>query len=163
MPSRGQRTSRFVIFLRATLCGGCLLWIFFHALPFSGRNYVTAWSTWWFPFLLSACMMVPIGLYCIAVDYFVYGGLFGHEAEYQQLREQGWSPFWDRLPPPYNFDSEYTRQTGLAEPKQFVPPPHWQYQCPACGVRVEHAIDVCWNCNYRADGKVHPSLQPREE
>ena len=163
MPIRGQRTSRFVIFLRATFYGGCLLRLFFHSLPFSGHYYATTWSTWWFPFLLSASMMVPIGLFCMAVDYFVYGGLFGDGAEYQRLRQQGWSPFWDRLPPPYNFDSEYTRQTGLGEPSQVTQLQNPQYQCPACGVKVEQSFGVCWNCNYGADGKTHPSLLPREE
>ena len=40
--------------------------------------------------------------------------------------------------------------TKLPEPRYttFVPPQDWTYQCPKCGARVQHAIDVCWNCNY---------------
>lgn len=41
-------------------------------------------------------------------------------------------------------------RTAIAEPdySSFVPPPHWRYQCPRCGARVEYKIDVCWNCGY---------------
>ena len=42
----------------------------------------------------------------------------------------------------------------IAEPtySSFVPPAEWRYQCPKCGSRVQHSVDVCWNCNYGADG-----------
>jgi len=45
-------------------------------------------------------------------------------------------------------------RTVLTEPlyDAFVPPANWRYQCPRCGARVEHKIDVCWNCKYGADG-----------
>ena len=33
----------------------------------------------------------------------------------------------------------------------FVPPPDWRLQCPVCGARVQHPVDVCWNCNFGAD------------
>lgn len=43
------------------------------------------------------------------------------------------------------------RSNGLPpEPiyTSFVPPSHWDYRCPCCGARVQHAIDICWNCDY---------------
>lgn len=45
-------------------------------------------------------------------------------------------------------------RTRIPQPKykEFVPPASWVYQCPRCGARVQHAIDVCWNCNYGEHG-----------
>lgn len=44
------------------------------------------------------------------------------------------------------------QQTRFQQPAtSFVPPPNWRYQCPRCFARVQHAIDICWNCNYGAD------------
>jgi len=40
--------------------------------------------------------------------------------------------------------------TAIPEPTytDFIPPPHWRYQCPVCGARVEMAVDVCWRCGF---------------
>lgn len=80
--------------------------------------------------------------------------LFGRNVEYQKWKKLGGRPYWDSLGRPINPASQVERQTGLAEPEytDFVPPADWCYQCPACGARVEKQIDVCWNCNYGADG-----------
>lgn len=73
---------------------------------------------------------------------------------YQAWRRHGGRPYWDGLQWPINTATESEIYTGLKEPNytDFVPPPDWRYQCPNCGARVEHQIDVCWNCNYGADG-----------
>jgi hypothetical protein len=76
------------------------------------------------------------------------------DPEFQKWKAKGGRPYWDYLGWPINTATPVERQTGVAEPKytDFVPPGHFKYQCPQCGARVEHAIDVCWNCNYGADG-----------
>lgn len=80
--------------------------------------------------------------------------LFGRNAEYQKWKKTGGRPYWDSLGWPINTATPIERQTGLAEPEytDFIPPSHFKYQCPVCGARVEKQIDVCWNCNYGADG-----------
>jgi len=80
--------------------------------------------------------------------------LLKNNDDYQQWRKMGGRPYWDSIGWPVNAATPIERQTGLAEPEytDFVPPPSWQYQCPVCGSRVEKQIDVCWNCNYGADG-----------
>ena len=80
--------------------------------------------------------------------------LFGRNAEYQKWKKTGGRPYWDSLGWPINTATPIERQTGLAEPEytDFVPPADWRYQCPVCGSRVEKQIDVCWNCNYGANG-----------
>lgn len=80
--------------------------------------------------------------------------LLGNSPGYQQWTAQGGRPFWDSVPSPFNPDSDLTRDTGYPEPQYtgFVPPRHWQYQCPSCNAKVEHQAGVCWRCNYGADG-----------
>lgn len=82
------------------------------------------------------------------------GVLLQNNEEYQDWRKKGGRPYWDSLGWPINTATPIERQTGLAEPEYttFVPPSSWLYQCPVCGSRVEKQIDVCWNCNYGADG-----------
>ncbi|TWU41864.1 hypothetical protein [Novipirellula artificiosorum] len=76
------------------------------------------------------------------------------DPDYRQWTIAGGHYFWDTLPAILNPDSEMIRNGGFVEPSytDFTPPPHWQHQCPVCGARVEHAVDVCWNCCYGADG-----------
>jgi len=73
---------------------------------------------------------------------------------YKRWKQMGGRPYWDSIGWPINTATPIERQTGLSEPQYtgFVPPPSWQYQCPVCGSRVEKQIDVCWNCNYGANG-----------
>lgn len=76
------------------------------------------------------------------------------DPEYQAWKKRGGRPYWDYLPSIITGMNALERQTGIREPKYttFVPPKSWLYQCPKCGARVEKFIDVCWNCNYGADG-----------
>lgn len=81
--------------------------------------------------------------------------LLKNDPEFQEWKKKGGRPYWDGgLGWPINPATDIERQTGLAEPKytDFTPPESWKYQCPVCGSRVEKARDVCWNCNYGADG-----------
>lgn len=73
---------------------------------------------------------------------------------YYTVRAMGWHPFWDRQWQIVNPDSDLVREGGIQEPgyTNFVPPSDWQYQCPACGARVETDFGICWRCNYGADG-----------
>lgn len=73
---------------------------------------------------------------------------------YYAVRRAGWHPFWDRLWPIFNPDSELIRDGGFEEPvyTDFVPPDDWKYQCPVCGARQPYDFGVCWMCGYGADG-----------
>ncbi len=106
------------------------------------------------PFLIGG--LVGIGLLVL----FVWGGtnliallFMGNDPEYRAWRREGGDPYFDNLPPPFNTDSNTQRDGGLAEPEYegFVPPDDWVHQCPKCGARWEHAVGVCWNCNYGSD------------
>ena len=80
--------------------------------------------------------------------------LLNDDPDFQKWKQRGGRPYWDTLGWPINTATDIERETGLAEPKytDFVPPASWRYQCPVCGSRVEKAVDICWNCNYGADG-----------
>ena len=79
--------------------------------------------------------------------------LRNHEG-HQNWKKRGGRPFWDTVGWPINTATDIERETGIAEPEYttWTPPAHFKYQCPKCGSRVEKKIDVCWNCNYGADG-----------
>lgn len=108
-------------------------------------------------------VVVLISAAVITILFVIVGGIFtniagevvyGNNSKYKKWKDDGGRPFWDSLAWPINAASRIERQTGLAEPKytDFTPPQNWMYQCPSCGARVEHQYDVCWNCNYGADG-----------
>ena len=80
--------------------------------------------------------------------------LLNNDPNFQKWKRMGGRPYWDSLGWPINTATPIEKQTGLAEPEytDFVPPADWRYQCPVCGSRCEKQIDVCWNCNYGADG-----------
>lgn len=65
---------------------------------------------------------------------------------YYAVRRAGWHPFWDRLWPIFNPDSELIRDGGFEEPEytDFIPPPEWVFQCPVCGARQPYQVCVCW-------------------
>lgn len=77
-----------------------------------------------------------------------------NDPNFQKWKKMGGRPYWDSIGWPINAATSIERETGLAEPEytDFVPPAEWRYQCPVCGARVEKQIDVCWKCNYGADG-----------
>ncbi|WP_146408290.1 hypothetical protein [Allorhodopirellula heiligendammensis] len=78
--------------------------------------------------------------------------LFGENWQYRAYRNSGGDPFFDSLPQVFNPDSQTVRQTRMDEPQtNFVPPASWQFRCPQCNARVQHRVDVCWNCGYGAD------------
>ena len=152
MRSKSGRTSRSAVFIRAYV----LVFVISMALA-SLWNLATGTKFW---------SVVEIGIASMLIVVF-YGGfawlvtnvgmrlLYGRDPEYQRFIRNGGDPYLDVLPKPLNPDSEVTRQTGLREPEydSFVPPSHYRFQCPRCGARVEHQIDVCWRCSYGADGR----------
>ena len=118
------------------------LWIFFHVMPFEGYYYVKYWTTWWFPLLLSVMLVARIGLWTYFITMLVFGLFMGNDRQYQQARQSGWNPFWEKHAPPPNPGGG------------FVPPASWQYRCPKCDARVEKAVDICWNCAYGSNGNM---------
>ena len=108
------------------------------------------------PGVIIASMMLTV--ICTVIGWVVVTGgmeaLHGNDSEYKNWKAQGGRPYWDTLEWPINTATPIERLTGLAEPKysNFVPPSSYRFQCPRCGARVEHQIDVCWNCGYGKDG-----------
>ena len=111
-------------------------------------------SGWYFWFVLSHSIVWMLVWLQLLVHRFAHHFVYPHDptGTYFLVRQSGWHPFWDRLPRIFNRDSELTRNGGRQEPtySDFVPPSNWSFQCPRCGSRVQHQIDVCWNCNYGA-------------
>lgn len=71
------------------------------------------------------------------------------------LHEKFIDPLWEQVAESWPADST-AEAFPLIPPEPhystFVPPSYWRFRCPACGARVEHRLDVCWNCGYGADG-----------
>lgn len=109
-------------------------------------------GSWYFWFVLShsvVWMLVWLQLFVHRLAHlYVYPN--DPTGTYYQVRQAGWHPFWDRLPMIFNPDSELIRDGGIQEPHYtgFVPPASYRFQCPKCGSRVQHQVDVCWNCGY---------------
>lgn len=142
-----MRTSNFQILVRTFVilflisCGIARVWTAVVGTSFS----------FFMPFVFTITIMV---LYMGFGWAFVRAGmsvLHRNDPNYQRFRENGGDPYFASLPWPLNPDSHTTRVTGRQEPRTaFVPPNDWKYQCPQCGARVQHKIDICWNCNYGA-------------
>jgi hypothetical protein len=146
-----MRTSRFSIFTRA-----CIIVFVIFMLISKAWNWATE-TNFWTPLEMAISTVLTVvffGGFCWMIVNVTMGIFYGRDAQYQRYRRGGGDPYFDSLPPPINPDSEITRETGLKEPQHgsFVPPRHWRFQCPRCGSRVEHRIDVCWNCRYGEDG-----------
>ncbi len=113
-------------------------------------------SKQWSPWFVLALSVGTILLYGGFGWVFVRIGmaiLHGNDPEYHRFLRSGGDPYFASLPWPFNPDSHVTRVTGRQEPKTaFVPPADWTFQCPRCGARVQHRIDICWNCSYGANG-----------
>ncbi len=144
-----MRSSKSVVFVRS-----CVV-IFLIYLPIS----------WMWNSMTQTNYLKPSEIaIAAAVSVLFYGGfawlvtnvgirlLFGRNARYRAYRNSGGDPFIDMLPRVFNPDSPTFRATGMDEPETiFVPPANWQFRCPQCNARVQHRIDVCWNCSYGAD------------
>jgi hypothetical protein len=146
-----SRTPRFVIFLRACV----LVFVIFMLLAWLW-NWATG-TRFWTPLEMAVSAVLTVlffGGFAWLVTNIGMALLYRNDPEYRAYRRSGGDPYFDSLPSPINPDSDLTRQTGLQEPEyeSFVPPRHWKFQCPRCGARVEHRIDVCWRCFYGADG-----------
>ncbi|QDU05957.1 hypothetical protein V6x_57010 [Gimesia chilikensis] len=135
------RTSKLTILGRIGALGASLGTTFFYVLGALGIS--AAIGPIWIGVL-------GIGLFVFVmwtIIRFLGWVIAGDDPAYQQYIAEGGDPYFDGLPPPFNTDSWTQRIGGLSEPvTDFVPPDHWLYQCQRCGARVEHEIDVCWNC-----------------
>lgn len=113
-------------------------------------------SAWRFSIVLATIMLtLQIGIALVAHGighFFIYPN--DPIGNYYTVRRAGWHPFWDRLWPIFNPDSDLIRDGGFEEPEYtgFVPPADWQHQCPVCGARQPFEFGVCWLCGYGADG-----------
>lgn len=149
--SRGNRTSRSAIFFRAFL----LVFVISIVLA-EFWNWATG-TRFWSPLeiaIASLLIVVFFGGFAWLVPNVGTRLLFRNDQNFRRYIDSGGDPYLDVLPKPLNHDSEITRETGLREPEydSFVPPSHYKFQCPRCGARVEHRIDVCWACGYGEDG-----------
>lgn len=149
--ARQQRTPHYVVYIRMTLFMLAFLlgaeWLIQTALNREFAGYWTAaLAAYLAAFILMACSMLAHSGMAWAV--------MNDDPKYQSLKAKGFDFFLDNLPETLNPDNDLERETGLKEPQYngFVPPKNWLYQCPRCGARVEKQIDVCWNCQYGADG-----------
>ena len=106
--------------------------------------------------LILGAPALAVGVFCAfmwVTQNFIMDAVFrGRDKSYDHFRDTGGDAFFDKLPWPWNSDSEAVRQGGLPEPKydnpNFVPDPSWDYQCPNCAARLEHTHYACWNCGY---------------
>lgn len=131
------------------------IWLFVFFLFYLLGNEA-AGRTYW---TLADCFVVPLWVTVIVTGLFwsfLWIGtlMVRNDLDYQRWARAGGHYFWDMLPRILNHDSELIRNGGFAEPSytDFIPPENWTHQCPRCGARVQYAVDVCWNCNYGADG-----------
>ncbi|QDU50481.1 hypothetical protein Pan110_28320 [Gimesia panareensis] len=136
------RTPKTTIIARIFAFGASMGTMFFYILAALGITAAIG------PMLIGAIFGIGIWVFIVwAIIRFVGWIFAGNDPDYQQYIAEGGDPYFDTLPAPFNTDSPTQRIGGLREPESdFVPPEHWQYQCQRCGARVEHEIDVCWNC-----------------
>lgn len=52
--------SRPVIFFWAVVFWGTVLWVFLHILPLEGYYFKNIGSTWWFPFVIAALLLILV-------------------------------------------------------------------------------------------------------
>ena len=143
------RTSRFTIFIRATV----IVFVIFMLMA-------TAWDSmtntnYWKPSEMAISAVLTVLLFAgfaWAITKFGMGLIYGRSQQYDAYRRGGGDPYFDSLPWPLNPDSRQVRETGMAEPiAAFVPPASWKFQCPVCGAKQPSRVCVCWNCKYGAD------------
>lgn len=145
-----MRTSKFTIFVRAVV----IVFVIYMLLAWAWNSITLSNTFTAVEMFISALLTVVLfGGFAWLMTNLGMAVLFGNNPKYQQMKNTGFDPYFNSLPWPLNSDSDITRETGIQEPNtNLVPPADWKFQCPCCGVRVQHQIDVCWNCNYGEDG-----------
>ncbi len=145
-----MRTSKTAIFIRATV----IVFVIYLMMAWAWNSMTN--TNFWKPWEMGISAVLTVLLFGGFAWAFVRVGMalmYGRSSQYHAYRQSGGDPYFDSLPSPLNPDSRQVRETGMAEPRtSFIPPASWKYQCPVCGARVQHRIDVCWNCNYGSDG-----------
>ena len=151
--TRGIRCPMSWILAKMCLVLMCFTLPFFKLLLNSLTNIEDTgfWVGFYLPFAMMALLLGCQVLVQTIGHHFIYPHV---DSNYHTLRATGFHPIFDRgVFGLFNPDSDLVRHGGFEEPTtNFVPPVHWQFQCPQCGARVEHDPDVCWNCNYGANG-----------
>jgi len=121
----------------------------------SAWNWATE-TSFWTPLEMAISAVLTVAFFggiCWVIVNVLMRLFYGRNIQFQSYLRRGGDPYIDSLPYPFNPDSDIVRQTGMAEPNTaFKPPANWKFQCPQCGARVQHQIDICWNCGYGADG-----------
>ena len=138
-----MRTSKLGVFVRSSFVIFCIF------LPMSWVwNSIT--QTYFFTvtdMAISAVVTVAFyGGFAWLVTNLGMNLMYGSNPQYQAYKRNGGDPYIDILPSILKPNSSAARQTGREEP-----PASWKFCCPSCNARVQHQIDVCWNCNYGAD------------
>lgn len=152
-----MRTSKFAIFVRAV----AIVFVIYMLLAWAWNSVTLSNTFTAVEMFISALLTVVLfGGFAWLMTNLGMAVLFGKNSEYKRMKNNGFDPYFDSIPWPLNSDSKITRETGIQEPNtNFVPPDDWRFQCPSCGARVKQRIDVCWNCNYGADGDSSIYLQ----
>lgn len=148
--SKSERTPCYAIFARLAIWMLVVVGVMLHLLN-KAANYQMV-SFWEITATAYVSLYVLLGMLWIST---FFGEQFEQDnPDYHFAKANGFVALYDLLPVWLNPDSHVTRRTGIQEPvyTNFVPPPYWKYQCPVCGARVQNGIDVCWKCNYGADG-----------
>lgn len=144
-----MKTSKFGVFLRS-----CVV-VFVIYLPLSWLWNAVTGTNFWKPWEMAISAVLTVAVFgglAWLITNFGMALLFGGNSQYRAYRNSGGDPFFDSLPRVFNPYSQTVRQTRMDEPQtNFVPPASWQFRCPQCGARVQHRIDVCWNCSYGQD------------
>lgn len=158
--SRGQRTSRIWIVLRAGLAIYAII-----AAPFTLIWLLTGVALFldW-PSLVGVIAGVAILMLIGSVGTRIGAWLLlGDDPEYWQWRRDGFDPYFDNLPPPLNNDSWSVRLTGREELTTEWNPNEASYTdvnglatlpCPSCQQQVKEPwiacfIEpgvACWHC-----------------
>ena len=148
------------VVLMARIFGVYFILTFFLSMFWNILSWIAAGTTM-FPFgaVIGVSIVMTIITVCTGWTFSTVGGelLMGRDPAYRKWKEKGGRPYWDFIGWPITSPPKpapIQELTGQPEPTytNFVPPDDWRYQCPACGARVQHQVDVCWNCNYGADG-----------
>lgn len=144
-----MKTSKSGVFFRS-----CFV-VFFVFLPLSWAWNAATGTIFWKPWEMAISAIFTVAFFgslAWLITNVGMGLLFGGKPEYRAYRNSGGDPFFDSLPRIFNPDSQTVRQSGTVEPEtNFHPPASWQFRCPRCNARVQHRVDVCWNCSYGQD------------
>lgn len=165
---RRNRTSRFVMFLRACVCTWFIAmflgWLtngFFHWIPPEGKGGAeysggsVSFDDQVKIFLMYNFIAVPVATaLATSLTWFFTNiaahAFYGHNPVWRQWIREGGDPFWDNLWWPINQDSDIVKRGGV-DPLLPVPPgvhvdSDWDYQCQNCFNMLPYEGAPCQVC-----------------